>query len=418
MSDHFENFKRKFSSKISKKDFNDEKYIHIKSKLMSDGKVLIVGLTQKRYNGMLNCAKHQLLINVPKYKELPEDYINKKILSFGFSTFYEEEKITDFTPLISMFTDNNWNKYDIILHILNSELDEDYFIHSNFSLYQPDYFYKKVLPNELKDIKNIEWKKEIKEIYKSIIKTSNPYTICILKDVLIYERDSKIKERQIQNYIEDFFIKMASVLKKESNISKIKECFLYSSNSFALFPKKKLSYSIYGRNRGFFILGSQISLNPIKKNIISSKEISKYSYIYDTFQIKETLNKKLQRCIHWLGKAALSEDIVDSFIQISIAAESLLTNSRENITEQLSSRLASLLTKNETDFEKNKMKIEYLYGERSKIMHSGDTNLIPTDNDDFYRYVFDGMIKTIELIKKDKVKDELELYNLLEREWN
>ena len=407
------NFKRQFSSKLPKESFDDSKYICVRSHLMLNDQVLRVGITQEKYSTILNSAKQILSKESPRYQELPEEYINKKILEFGFNTFFADEKITDFTPLTSCFTDNNWNKYDIILYILNSELDEDFFEHERFSLYNPKYFYENILPSELESVKNSNMKETIETSYNGI-HPATPYVICVLKNVFLYETDTKIKKQMIQDYMEYFFTNTSLILRKHPKFSEMKECFQYSRNLLSLVSKDKQTYSVSGSTRGFFANGFSCPYNSHKKILIPLKEIKKYSYFYDYFQSTDNLNKRIQRCINWLAQSTLTENTANSFVLISIAAESLLTNTREQITNNLSSRLSTLLAKDEQAQTKIKNKIKNLYDQRSKIVHNGIIEITSDSKEVFFDYVFKGILKVIDLIKQNKIHNTEELYSYLE----
>lgn len=411
MDKKFNKFKKFFSTQIHSDDWNSSKYLTVKSKLMLNNTYSIVGITKQKYGNMLYFAKNILSEQVTRYKELPEEYVNDKILLFGFSLFLDDEKPTNFEPLTSLFTDNNWKSYDIVIPILNSELCEDSLELSKFSLYTPDYFYKEILPNKLRHIKNIKLKNEIEGIYYSFSKTPSPYTICILNNIPIYETDAAIKDKIIQYYIESFFIKTASILKKHSKDINAKECFQYSSNYFALIPIESNAYTISERNKGFFVLKTNYLFNIRKKITIPITTLKKYSCFYDKLQIDDSLDERIQRCIHWLGLSALNDNITDSFVQISIAVESLLTNSKDEIAKNLSLRLSSLLAIDDIKRKDIKKKIYELYDKRSKIIHEGKNEITNEDKELFFNYVFNGVLNVIDLIKQKKIKNTEELYS-------
>lgn len=99
---------------------------------------------------------------------------------------------------------------------------------------------------------------------------------------------------------------------------------------------------------------------------------------------KTELQTRILGAIEWIGKALNEEDIAKSFVMYMFALETLLQYDEKSmmnpsITHQLSESLAFLLC---TDYEDrtNAIKlVKDLYGQRSAIVHGGDSKVDPSD---------------------------------------
>ena len=93
------------------------------------------------------------------------------------------------------------------------------------------------------------------------------------------------------------------------------------------------------------------------------------------------LELRLKRAACWLGEAIADSDPVSAFLRFTIGLEILLVrkDETETITGALSERLAFILSNDSAKRRKIWEKTKELYGKRSRIVHSGNSEVDPGD---------------------------------------
>ena len=131
--------------------------------------------------------------------------------------------------------------------------------------------------------------------------------------------------------------------------------------------------------------------------------------------------EKIISSIIWAGKSIIEKDIVDSFIQIAISLEVLLTYSQKDqiitpsITYQISESAALIIGDSYEARMKIENEIKKLYRIRSNIVHSGKKNIRKQDYYSFFFYVKEIIIKLLTLDKYKDINSGSDLNTLLKK---
>ncbi|OKY78305.1 MAG: hypothetical protein BTN85_0793 [Candidatus Methanohalarchaeum thermophilum] len=91
------------------------------------------------------------------------------------------------------------------------------------------------------------------------------------------------------------------------------------------------------------------------------------------------IQNRVERCIHWVGKAERAESEEDEFIMYIIALESLLGNEKTNITFNLSKRVSFILGEDLEDRNEVFDSVKKVYDKRGDLVHGEDTELTKKD---------------------------------------
>jgi len=133
------------------------------------------------------------------------------------------------------------------------------------------------------------------------------------------------------------------------------------------------------------------------------------------------LEDRIIRAIMWGGKSIIENDIADSFVQIAIALEILLTYKQKDqlispsIVNQLSETAAIIIADSCDDRIKVERDIKELYTIRSNVVHLGARNIEMHDYYKFFFYVKDIIVKLLLIDKYKGIKSSSELHSLIKR---
>lgn len=387
MSNEFEKF-CSFIEDVSPVDFNKNwsKYSFMAARFVLEP--ICLGIQSKNYNNLLALAKKQL---PALSKELPDDFLNKKILDFAV-TAYKNKNINSFNELLDDFSDENLSKRNIILKLYNLEIEDAFYECEKFSLYRPDIFYEKNIKNTIQNIEDNEYLKNcIIDLFEPK-KGKQPLTILVLKNITTYKMDEKITKTIIKSSAIDWLYFFGSIINQFD--------FLSTSVHHAI-----EAYSIFTQDMTPVVIsdpGEFLSHYYIPPLQISQKELEDHKIILSFFSSTDKFEIKLAKAAKWLGKSKFATCIEDSFLYIAIALECLLSyDDKSFIAPSKTNSLAEGLTFLLEDTLDNRLNIyrdiKEMYGKRSSIVHSGSSSVTNEMKERFFNYVFNGLKKAIEL---------------------
>jgi hypothetical protein len=133
------------------------------------------------------------------------------------------------------------------------------------------------------------------------------------------------------------------------------------------------------------------------------------------------LEDKIIRSIIWGGKSIIESDIADSFVQVAIALEILLTYKQKDhlispsIVHQISETAAIIIADSYDDRIKVERDIKDLYTIRSNIVHLGTRHIEIQDYYKLFFYVKDIIVKLLLIDKYRGLKTSSELHSLIKK---
>ncbi|MBO6084795.1 MAG: hypothetical protein J6P19_00120, partial [Acetobacter sp.] len=137
---------------------------------------------------------------------------------------------------------------------------------------------------------------------------------------------------------------------------------------------------------------------------------------------RSKIESKLYKSIIWLGESLSNQNINNSFLQIAIALECLLSYQEQgyfiqpSMTYSLAETAAFLYS---TDLDTRKdifKKIKEYYAKRSSIVHSGQSKVTLQECDGFFHIVKTCLYNIIALIQQKNFSEIKEIYDYIENE--
>jgi len=296
---------------------------------------------------------------------LTDSFIRKKITNFLFEAYIDEPTIT-IEELLSIFSVLKRTKVDIFVKMFNLQIDVGEYDGGSFVLYNPVYFVEKYKNNLM--YKNIHEKNRV-----------HPDTIAhvglVFKDVEIFQEDEERLNSIIQEKIGEFISVMGIAFGSKEKSQMLTANFNHIGMEYHLLDKDMIEiHSNYSSTGSTYL-----------KGCIDLKTEHFFANHQRLFKLLEKhdneLKEKLYKSILWLGKSLLTENIGDSFLQVSIALECLLTRQTKgyyinpSISNSLSETLAFLIADTKEDRINNFKTIKKFYELRSSIVHSGRSEI-------------------------------------------
>ena len=296
------------------------------------------------------------------------------------------------------------NKFQIISHLYGITVDKASYIElGNFILCDYNYLYLNY--QNSKDTFSRKFNHGIKENKIALI---DNYFI-IMKN--IKANDEKEARQKFYNNVEDFInvvlysIPMLTPENQQITITQINasdEIFIIKeSSSSEFYATKDLLNPIYKVNENLF---------NIKGN---SRKL--FEFIDDN-NLSE-IETKIKRSVSWVGQSLRKTDIVESFLNLCVAFETLFCYQREFISDSLISQMteqAAYICEKNLEARKTIIKnIKDLYSIRSSIVHRGSADI---KDDDFFlllsiiKKIIQGLLK---LIETQNIKTAEQLRNFL-----
>ncbi|MBR1398680.1 MAG: hypothetical protein IJ564_00685 [Alphaproteobacteria bacterium] len=338
-------------------------------------------------------------------KKFSDHFIIQKMTEFFMNVYeegYSETKYNLFLKKLQSFKTKQVNVY---LKIYNLDLDVEKFDMPGFTLYNPVYF---------KQTYNSPF------MYSSINDTSSVnmdnsiHTGIILKKLQIIQEDPKQIMQVISEKITSFLNLLYICLGNKNAIQKLDFCFTHNNVEYHLFNDDMVEIgSSYSSDNSTFVKGS----TQLKTNIFFENN----KHLFSLFNnISNKLYEKIFRAAMWLGKSLKNENLGDSFLQAAIALECLLTRNEKgyviqpSITYSLCETLALLVgdTKEKRiDLFKDLRK---LYGYRSAIVHSGQTEVTFQDYYNLFDAIKQGIYVILKLAEEQKWNNIEDIYTYVE----
>ena len=223
-----------------------------------------------------------------------------------------------------------------------------------------------------------------------------PYTVLVLKDVVIYKSDDDVSHRIVKNKL---FIWASIISLFLNDISFLLDSVSHALNGYSIFSNEMLPVSL--SDPGDMVLNYYRF--PIQ---ISKESLEKDKLIFDTFSSKNDIDKKISKSIEWLGKSKLTISIEDSVLYIAIALECLLSFNESSLispskTNSFAEGVAFLIGNSLEERLRIYQDLKKLYGKRSAIVHSGDSSVTNEMKERFFEYVVRCVNKILELKNKN-----------------
>lgn len=316
-----------------------------------------------------------------------DTYLLQKLNSFLVDAKINSSKYTAISDFISQLESLKTKQFNYLFKLYNVDLDSDCIELGNFELYKPSCFFEKYthLSPQTTLYRAPEEGRVTEDNYL--------HSLLLLKNINIYEDD---EEYLLQKKLNDFL----SVLFLDLGRTEI--CGYVSTDFDQIISDRAKFDSDMQYFGGSFSASKSIYT---KGNVILSKEgyeqrqIKLFNLIDgDNSQIEE----KLFQSIKWISKSLLSDNFEDGFLQLSIAAESLIYNGNkyDNISETIADVVAFLLGENKEDRIRIFKDIKNLYNIRSNLVHRGNEIITYASYYQFFIYLRDVIHKILLLISE------------------
>ena len=202
--------------------------------------------------------------------------------------------------------------------------------------------------------------------------------------------------RDIQNLVSNYLSLVIRLMRlfKEGNIYMPQEYYYFMDN---------------GAPKTFVKMGTTLHISPTKYTLEKSEIPNLQKFIKNT-KIPFT-ESFLQLAFENFEHSYHTANRNLSFLSLMIGLESLFNRGNQEISYTISRNTAVLLGKNKKDADKIYREMKKLYKKRSKVVHSGKSNILKDDDVQKLRHYLRESIKEINKIGKDKDK----IFSLLNR---
>ncbi len=342
-----------------------------------------------------------------KIRQFSPKFVTETIKKFLLDNF-NKSKIINESDLLKIFEDINMTKYNVLINLYNIGLEEGIkqIILPSFELHNPQNFLN-MHPHPLLLPRLNEQNKINPDNARQLI--------LILKDVELYINDSNAIESIIEEKSSEI-IKFISVALGDRNFAQsLTTNFSHNSMQYHLLDNEyNIINSSISASRSSF-LGNQITL----LSNFTNEHQNLFELLVDH---NNELKQKIYKAALWLGKSIQTKDLEDSFLQVAISLECLLSRQEKgyfiqpSITTNLAETLSFIITKEKEKRIKTYKKLKQFYGMRSSIVHSGGSSSKIKSNDyiEFFNFVKLGIYSMLNIIKQDGFDKINELYNLVE----
>jgi len=337
---------------------------------------------------------------------LTDNFLYKTISSYLMKIYDDKSEKKDINDLLEILNNLTYKKTNIYVKIFNLQTDIEEYDFGSFVLYDPQYFIKKN--------KNLLMYHGIND--KSSANSDNIiHTGLVFKDIETFLEDKDLLNYIIQEKIREFINFISVALGDKYNAQKLNSNFNHISMEYHL-----LDDDMHERSSSFSSEGSTFT----KGNVILNTNLffNNHNRFFKLFSKRDNqLKEKLYKSILWLGKSLQTENISDSFLQVTIALECILARNEKGyfispgIAYTLSEVLAFLVTDNREARIKIFMELKKLYGLRSSIVHSGKSNITFQQYNDFFQIVKIGIYSIIDLMEEHKFNNINDVYDYIDR---
>lgn len=392
--DKFNSFITELPDNICDDYIGTEKYAYIAYRF--DLTPSCIGIQDKNFNKFLKFVKSKL----PQLsKMLPDEVLNQEILDFVKNS-YKNPNIISLEPLIQKFSPEVSYNGNIVLILNNFKITQE--IHTGyFSLYYPQHFYNEFIEPEIKlaqtslEPEDLFFEK-LKQNFQQPIKTENT-AILILKNILVYKHDDILTKKIITSAVWNWAYFLSVNLKYSADFLPIS--IRYALDRISIFQDKQPRHTFISKE-----LNIEIHKQPI---FITNEDISKIVSSCCFVNSTNSLDRKIFNTMLWLGKSKFSLSIADSFLQIAIACECLLSYDEKSLITPSKtyyfSETASFLISDQPKVRQIIFKeLKKFYSKRSEIVHAGESSITEQMKNRFYRYVYKSLTKILELKKEQE----------------
>jgi len=297
-----------------------------------------------------------------------------------------------------------YKEFNIISHLYGISVDKTSFIElGNFILC--DFNYLSLNYPNSKDTFSRKFNQGIEENKIALI---DNYFI-IMKNIVA--NDEKEARQKFYNYVEDF-------------INVVLYCipFLNYENQQISITQTNASDEIYIiKEKGsseFFATKDLLSpLYKVNENLFRYEGNNKKLFEFIDRNNLSEIETKVKRAVSWVGQSLRKTDIVESFLNLCVAFETLFTYQDEFIKDSLISQMtdqSAFLCENNLDSRKKLVKeIKDLYRLRSKIVHHGNADISEQNYYDFLKIIKKIIHGILNLIDSEKITTAQQLRNFI-----
>lgn len=311
------------------------------------------------------------------------------------------EKYKSINDFANQIKDIKFEKRNFSFRLYGLDIDSDEILLGKYHLYKPNKFLNLVENN-----KNNLVSLYSKYSSSQICNENAQHTILFIKDLEFCEED---KEHFIKSEVSKFLFFLYFFLGRKDCCKNIKATF------------ETIDYEYFVHNDNFRICGIRGSIsesNFLGGLVTLSKEAfeHKNKKFFDLINYHDTdLKKRLFNAIYWIGNSLVDLSFSEGLLKVSIAAESLFSDGRENLGNLIAESVSFLISENVNERIKIFDNIKNYYGARSSLVHGDETSITYVKYYMFLDYLRDSISKIFELIEKKQDLSFKELCDYIKR---
>lgn len=378
---------------------------------LDDGNYIKLGLSIKTQKGLAIKKERAFELMEFLQKELSSwqppitnSFIRKTTMDFLMKAYSENPKERKVEELLDIFKLLKRKKVNIYVKVFNLQTDIEKYDGGSFVLFHPDYFIK-AYNNRF--------------MYSRLDHgNANQDTIAhvglVFKDVEILQEDKDYVKAIIQEKIEEFISAMGIALGNKDSAQTLSTNFNHIGTEYHLLNNDMIELSSSFSSDGSTFTKGSIDL---KTDLF----FSNHGNIFNILHKRDNqLKEKVHKSILWLGKSLQTENVGDSFLQVAIALECLLTKQTKgyyinaSITYSISEALSFLIGNTKDERLEHFKEIKNLYGLRSAIVHSGKSRISIKEYYEFFHRVRSGIYRILDLMEEHNFKSIEELYDYID----
>ena len=337
---------------------------------------------------------------------LSDTFIYQTIVDFLIKTYSEKHRKTEIEELLKLFNLLEYKEINIFVKIFNLVTDIGEYDCGSFIIYDPMYFKQK--------FNNPFMYSKIND--QSTANSDNiSHVGLVFKNIKLFKEDKEQLNFIILEKISEFINFTGVALGEKESAQKLAANFNHIGMEYHLLDNDMIEES-----SSFSSIGSTF----LKGNVKLKTELffKNHEMLFKLLSKRDNqLKQKIYKSVLWLGKSMQTENVTDSFLQVSVALECLLSRQVEgylinpSIAYSLSETLAFLVADNKDVRIKIFKELKKLYGLRSSIVHSGKSNINIQQYNDYFELIRIGIYKILDLIENKKVNSIDEIYDIVEQ---
>ncbi len=335
--------------------------------------------------------------------QFTENFMREVTRDFLIKSYPDKSNKT-INDLLNAFKMIKPRKVNVYVKIFNLQIDTQKYDGESFSLFNPQYFIKTYdNPMMYLRIKDTESVNEDNLIHSGLV----------IKDIGVFQEDKDGVILIIQEKTEEFINAIGIALGDKDGTQRLSTSFNSIGMEYHILNKDMLE-----TNSSFSLNGSTFTRGTIdlKTELFFKHNGSIFNLLH---RRENALHEKVYKSVLWLGKSLQTENIGDSFLQVAISLECLLTRQEKgiinpSITHSISEALAFLIGNTKAERMNHICEIKRLYALRSSIVHSGKEKITLQSYYEFFNLVKLGIYKILELAEEKKFNHINNIYNYID----